>query len=123
MDHSVEYKKICPFDGEPFTAEHLSRKYCSDTCKKRMFRKKKQLERQGKKEENNAIEYIDSQLELLFNSGKINITKVDLDKIQINPKGYYNRYQIDSFILYVFKKYALMEVLNRNYIIYKFVKS
>ena len=48
-----EYAKICPYCEKQFEASHLSRAYCSEKCKRRMYRVKKQEMRQKAELEKN----------------------------------------------------------------------
>jgi len=114
-----EYLRICPNCGDLFDANHISRIYCSETCKRQAFRIKKQQEREEKTEGKEAIEFDDLKLEELFKKGEIEITKTDLDEVKFIPNGYDRRYRIDSFIFYTFKNYALLEMQNRNFRICK----
>ena len=119
MSKNDEYQKICPNCGNEFEAAHLSRIYCCETCKRQMFRKKKQQARKEKTEEKEVIEFDNLILQELFKSGKIEITKTDLDEVKFIPNGYDRRYRINSHIFYTFIDYALLETQNRNFKICK----
>ena len=119
MDHSVEYKKTCPYDGKVFIAHHLSQKYCDQTCKKRMFRKKQQNKRERKNEDREALELNDLRLDELFIKSKPNYTKADLDGVKFNHKCYDRKFKIQNYIIYIIKDYLLLELPERVLNIYK----
>jgi hypothetical protein len=51
-----EYIRNCPYCEKEFEANHLSRSYCSEKCKRRMYRLKKQVKRN--KEELEMDQYL-----------------------------------------------------------------
>jgi ribosomal protein S27AE len=119
MNQNDEYNKTCPFCNKQFLAKHLSRVYCSEVHKRRMFRKKKQLAKKEIAADREALVINDLKLEDFFEKGKVELIKADLDEVKFNHKCYDRCYQIDNFNLYTFKNYALLEMKERNYIIYK----
>jgi len=118
MSQGEEYKKICPYDGKTYTAKHLSRKYCSETCKRRMFRKNQQNKRVRKNEDREALELNDLRLDELFSKKQPVFIKSEIEAAGFNFACYYRRYKIENYIVYVVKDYLLLELPEGKYKIY-----
>ena len=98
MERNDEYHKNCPNCGNEFKANHLSRIYCCETCKRHMFRKKKQDKRKLKSKDQEALESNDLRLDELYTKSKPSYSKADLEEAKLNPKCYDRRFKIENYI-------------------------
>ncbi len=113
------YEKNCPFCNKKFIANHLSRIYCTEKCKRRMFRKKKQDKKRLKNEDRKALELNDLLLDELYTKRKTSYTKAELEDVKFNPHCYDRRFKIENYIIYTLKDYLLLELPERVFKIYK----
>lgn len=123
MSQVDEYKKTCPKCGDEFIAKHLSSKYCCETCKRRMFREKKQQERKKKVEDQKTLDSNDFRLGILHAKGKPSYSRMDLEDVKFNFNCYYKKFKIENFIISIMKDYSLLEFPNRVYKISKACKK
>ena len=119
MNQNDEYYKSCPFCNKQFLAKHLSRVYCSEAHKRRMFRKKQQNIRKQKNEDEEALELNALGLQRLLAKGQPNYARTDLDSVKFNHKCYDRKYKIENYIIYTIKDYLLVELSNR---VFKIIK-
>jgi len=119
MVRNDEYKKICPNCSTEFNANHLSRIYCCETCKRQMFRKKKQDKKRLKNKDREALELNDLRLDKLYIKRKLSYTKEELEEVKFNPYCYDRRFKIENYNIYIMKDYLLLELPQLVFKIYK----
>jgi hypothetical protein len=114
-----EYQKTCPYCEKEFKAKHLSRSYCSEKCKRRMFRVKKQEMRKARDKEKD--QYCKDS-EILAKLYRINLQPFDekeLVKAGFNPSYFKDRLVHEDKMLVTYENHYLELLIDGKIVIRK----
>lgn len=111
-----EYHKRCPYCQKEFEAKHLSRSYCSERCKRRMFRSKQQEKRKATKTENELYLSNDKIVAKLYRSDLKPIEEKDLNNAGYNSSYLKDRLVHNKSLLITYETHYL-EIFNDGKII------
>jgi len=114
-----EYLRKCPYCEKEFEAEHLSRVYCDITCKKRMYRLKKQEKR--KKEVMGKDQYLknNSVLARLFRADLRPFEQEELLKAGYNGSYFKDKIRFEDKMIVIYEDHYLEILHNDKVIIHK----
>jgi hypothetical protein len=113
MKINREYKMVCRKCNENFIADHLNRKYCSEKCKRDMFRKKQEDKRDNINKELLALNSNNNLLKNIKSKGISEITKEDLIKSGFKENVYIKRFRYNNK-WFVLLDHFLLEPLTEN---------
>lgn len=111
--------KLCPYCNDHFRATHLSRVYCSERCKRRMFRHNIQERRKRVKTDKDFYINNNKVLAKLYKTDLRPFDQQDLVKAGYNPSYLNDRLRHEGKILITYEEYYLEIVENDKVIIHK----
>jgi len=120
MDRSEEYKKTCPYDGKAFIANHLSQIYCSEACKRHMFRKKLQDKRKSNNKEINLFKKNNTLIKNFSSRGITKVTKSELINSGFDQSYYLKKFMHNKTWLVLLEDFYLEAISDNEYLIHKY---
>jgi len=120
MGFEKEYEKKCPYCELTFLANHLNRVYCSEKCKRRMFRKRKQEKNRANRNEMNVFKKNNDLLKSYIKRNIVKVNESELVEAGFNEDYYVKKFLYNKKLLILYYDVYLESSTDNQYLIHQY---
>jgi hypothetical protein len=111
------YERICAFCEEKFIAHHGNKLYCSERCKRDMFGKKVQENRDQEDYKKVSLQLNNSLLTRFWKKGKIQVMKEELINAGFELNDSIKNFQLHNKLILLYENFLLESISKDEYAI------